>query len=285
MPSYTMESVAQAICAYVGDAFGGGIGQGTFKESYLATKPDGSKVAVKVLRPGCSTDRSDREVDAMKRCVHPNIIALLELAEFEHGGIKYVYLVEKFMEGGTLDDRLRRSLLSRDEVLALGDQLIRAVSHIADNDLVHRDLKPANIMYPAPDGEAVVGDFGIVRDLRKTSITPTYFMSGPGTPYFAAPEQLNNEKALIDWRTDQFAVGVTLAIAHFGFHPYRGDGEDENQTITHVASRRAPSAKFTQAITAAKLPVLLQMVAPWPAERIRTSAKLLEAWRAQKDGD
>jgi serine/threonine protein kinase len=282
MPIYTMESVAQAICASLGYTFGGGIGQGAFKETYLATKADGTKLAVKVLRPGCSTDRSDREVDAMKRCGHPNIIALLELADVEHAGMKYGYLVERFMEGGTLDDRLKRGVLSRDETLALGDELIRAVSHISDNELVHRDLKPANIMYPAAGAEAVVGDFGIVRDLSKTSITPTYYMSGPGTPFFAAPEQLNNEKALIDWRADQFSLGVTLAIAHFGFHPYREDGEDDTQAIARVASRRGTSTKFSQAIASASLPVLTQMVAPWPAERIRTTAELLNAWHKQK---
>ena len=103
----------------------------------------------------------------MKRCSHPNIIALLELAEFEHAGLKYGYLVERFMEGGTLDERLLKSLLNRKEVLSLGDELILAVGHIAENDLVHRDLKPANIMYPAAGSEAVVGDFGIVRDLEE----------------------------------------------------------------------------------------------------------------------
>jgi serine/threonine protein kinase len=105
-------------------------------------------LAVKVLKPDCSTERSAREVEAMKRCDHPNIIALEELSEFEHGGTKYVYLVEAFMGGGTLDDRLKSRLLNRDEVLALGDELIKAVVHIAEKDLVHRDFKPANIMYP-----------------------------------------------------------------------------------------------------------------------------------------
>ncbi len=284
MSTYTLESVAQAICAASGYTFGGGIGQGTFKETYLATKADdGTKLAVKVLRPGCSTERSNREVDAMKRCVHPNIIALLELAEFEHAGVKCGYLVERFMDGGTLDDRLKKGLLSRDELLALGDELIRAVGHIADNDLVHRDFKPANIMYPAAGAEAVVGDFGLVRDLTKKSITKSYLLIGPGTPFFAAPEQLNNEKDLIDWRTDQFAIGVTLAVSHFGLHPYREGGEDDGQAIGRVAGRSGPSAKFMQLVADKKLPVLGKMVAPWSAQRVRTPDALLIAWLKQKD--
>lgn len=281
--TYELESVARAICDASGYTFGGGIGQGTFKETYLATKPDGTKLALKVLRPGCSPSRGDREVEAMKRCDHPNIIALLELAEFEHTGTRYVYLVEIFMGAGTLDDRLKNGLLSLREVLTLGDELIRAVEHIAGNDLVHRDFKPANIMYPAVQAEAVVGDFGIVRDLKKESITKSYLLAGPGTPFFAAPEQLNNEKVLIDWRTDQFAIGVTLAISHFGFHPYREEGEDDNQAILHVAGRSGPSAKFDRVVAAAQLPVLAKMLAPWPAGRVRTAAALLADWRGQMD--
>jgi len=280
-PTYTLESVAQAICTASGLTFGGGINQGSFKETFLAVRGDGTKLALKVLRPGFSSERNDREVEAMKRCSHPNIVALVELAEFDCAGTKYTYLIESLMEGGTLEDRIKVGLLNRTEAIALGDQLIRALAHIAERDLVHRDFKPANILYAKQGGEALVGDFGIVRDLRKESLTRTFVIPGPGTPFFAAPEQLNNEKAIIDWRTDQFAVGVTLAIAHFGFHPYRGDGENDNQAIAHVASRSGPAAKFIREATTAKLPALIKMVSRWPAERFRTPENLLEEWKKQ----
>jgi serine/threonine protein kinase len=281
-PTFTLESVAQAICAVSGHTFGGGINQGSFKETFLAVRGDGTKLALKVLRPGCSSERNEREVEAMKRCSHPNIIALLELAEFEYAGDKYTYLVEKYMEGGTLDDRIRRGLLNRSETIALGDELIRALAHIAEKDLVHRDFKPANILYAAQGtGEALVGDFGIVRDLRKESLTRTFVLPGPGTPFFAAPEQLNNEKSIIDWRTDQFAVGVTLAIAHFGVHPYQEEGEGDNQAIARVASRNGPAPKFTREAASARLPALIRMVSRWPAERFRTPELLLAEWKKQ----
>jgi serine/threonine protein kinase len=283
-PSYSLESVAQAICAESGFIFGGGINQGSFKETFLVTRKDGSRLALKILRPGCSAERNEREVEAMKRCADPNIVALLELADFDHEGTKFTYLLERFMEGGTLEDRLRKGLLDRGGVLALGDELIRALAHIAENDLVHRDFKPANILYAAAGGEAIVGDFGIVRDLRKDSLTKTYLIQGPGTPFFAAPEQLNNEKTLIDWRTDQFAVGVTLAVAHFGVHPYQAEGENEGLAVGRVATRNGPTTRFIQAVTAAGFPVLGRMVARWPAERYRSPGILLEKWRTQQGG-
>jgi serine/threonine protein kinase len=83
MPShiYPLESVAQAICVASGYTFGGGINQGSFKETFLAVRVDGTKLALKVLKQGCSSERNDREIEAMKRCNHPNIVALMELAE------------------------------------------------------------------------------------------------------------------------------------------------------------------------------------------------------------
>ena len=59
------------------------------------------------------------------------------------------------MDGGTLDEELKASLLSRDETLSLGEVLISAVAHVADRRLVHRDLKPANIMFRKKGGEPV----------------------------------------------------------------------------------------------------------------------------------
>jgi serine/threonine protein kinase len=283
MPKLNLESVARAVCAHCGHQFHAGIAEGSFKETFLVEDAKGTRLALKVLKPGSSPERSDREVDAMRRCSHPNIAALIVLAEFDHTGQKYAYLIEEFMDGGTLEDRLQAGRLDRDETLALGELLISAVAHIAEQQLVHRDLKPANIMFRKKGGEPVVVDFGIVRDLGKTSLTKTYLGMGPGTPFFAPPEQLNNDKNLIDWRADQFALGVVLSLAHLGSHPYEEPGDDPGRTIGRVAARSGPTAKFSADIAASYLPVLEKMVASWPVNRVRTPQTLLESWKAQRD--
>jgi serine/threonine protein kinase len=282
MSKLSLESVARAICAKDGHKFHDGIAEGSFKETFLIEDAQGNRLALKVLKPGASPERSDREVDAMRRCSHPNIGPLMVLAEFDHAGVKHTYLIEEFMDGGTLDDRLKRGPLDRDETLALGELLISAVTHIAGHRLVHRDLKPANIMFRKKGGEPVVVDFGIVRDLDKTSLTKTYLAMGPGTPFFAPPEQLNNEKNLIDWRADQFSLGVVLSLAHFGSHPYEEPGDDAGRIIGRVAARKGPTAKFSADVAASYLPVLEQMIAGWPVNRVRLPQVLLDSWKAQK---
>jgi serine/threonine protein kinase len=281
LAEYRLEAVAKAICDANGYTLGLGIGSGSFKETFSATHPDGRALAIKVLKPGCPAERSIREIEAMKRCSHPNVAALLELSTIDEGGVQYTFPMEAFMAGGTLDDRLKNGRIDREQLLEIGAVLIQAVEHIASRGLVHRDIKPANIMFENEDSPAILGDFGIVRDLTKSSLTHTYVPSGPCTPYFAAPEQLNNDKALIDWRTDQFALGTTLTVSHFGFHPYRTVGDEDGQSVVRVSSRSGPSAEFVDAATAGGLPVLAAMLSPWPVQRYRTPSLLLSAWRAQ----
>lgn len=282
MPKLSLESVARAICTNCGHKFHDGIAEGSFKETFLIEDAKGNRLALKVLKPGSCPERSGREVDAMRRCSHPNIGALMALDEFDHVGQRHTYLIEEFMDGGTLEDRLKTGPLGRDETLALGELLISAVAHIADQGLVHRDLKPANIMFRKNGGEPVVVDFGIVRDLKKTSLTVTYLAMGPGTPFFAPPEQLNNEKNLIDWRADQFALGVVLSLAHFGSHPYEEPGDDPGRIVGRVAARKGPTSRFSADVVSSSLPVLEKMVASWPVNRVRLPKTLLEMWKAQK---
>jgi serine/threonine protein kinase len=123
-------------------------------------------------------------------------------------------------------------------------------------------------------------DFGLVRDLVDTSLTQTWLMRGPGTPFFAPPEQLRNEKAMIDWRADQFSLGVVMALSVFGFHQYQDDGVQPQQTVDRVAERSAQSDRFLNAAAQARMHFLIRMTAPWPVERYRVPVELEQAWRS-----
>ena len=213
--------VATAWCNANGHTLEGFAGGGAFKDTFKAVAPDGLTVALKVYRSAKVSERSAREISAMQRCDSPLIASVWGVSSFDHAGHTFLVSTEKFIEGGTLTDRLRGRLLSRDELLALGDGLIQGLAHLEAHGLVHRDLKPDNIML---DGQSVdrpiIVDFGLVRDLSATSLTQTFLLRGPGTPLFSSPEQLNNAKAMIGWTSDQFSLGVVLVAGLLGRHPF-----------------------------------------------------------------
>jgi serine/threonine protein kinase len=270
--------VAQALCLAKNLTLGSEVGAGAFKSTFEVRESDGTARALKIYKKAGADARAQREVDAIKRCSHPGIARLDVIETFKHGNEEYVYLLEEFLSGGTLTAHLAGGNLVPRQVRELAASLVSAVSHIAALNLVHRDLKPDNIMYRKVGGELVIVDFGLVRDLQMTSLTKTWQPQGPGTPFFAAPEQLNNEKAMIDWRTDQFALGVVLTICGFGRHPYAISGASPARTIERVANREEPADEFIDWTIRAGLTPLARMVKPWPINRYRTPMQLANSW-------
>jgi len=277
----SLQHVASSICNAHGYRLVQSVGSGSFKETYEVVSSDGAHQALKVFQPGFSPARTKRELEAMTRCEHPNIGKLSYVSTFPWQGQTYLFLVEEFVPGGTLTSRLRtQGLLSPTEGAVLGAQLIDAVAHIASHGLVHRDLKPDNILLRADGATPVIVDFGIVRDLAEVSLTPTWSLRGPGTPFFSSPEQLNNEKAYIDWRADQFSLGVIICVSMFGFHPFEQPGSTPDEVVELVAERRTRAERFHAAVRDTGFVILERMTAPWPAQRFRHPHLLAEAWCA-----
>lgn len=211
----------------------------------------------------------------MEACRHYNIAQLFGIGKSVTQP-SHFYVLEELFTAGTLSERMNRGLLNAAEAQLIGAQLIDAVAHIASHDLVHRDIKPDNILFRA-DGAPVLDDFGIVRDLRNVSLTGSWQPQGPGTPVFSSPEQLKNEKAMIDWRSDQFSLGVTLGVALFGIHPY--DRGAAAPTVDAMGQRSTQSPDFIAAARG-RWATLIKMTSAWPHERYRKPSDLAEAWQS-----
>jgi serine/threonine protein kinase len=271
------EDVAKQVCAAKGLSFKRSSGVGQYKYTFMVEDSSGRQLALKVHKAmGVTTERQRREIDAMRRCNHPCVGGLISVERIGN----LVISTEAFLGGGTLTERLANGLLTRDETLRLGEALIGAIEHFHSLGLVHRDIKPDNIMFRGP-AEPVIVDLGLVRNLAQLSVTQTWADRGPGTPFFAPPEQLRNEKQMIDWRSDQFSLGVVLTIAASGSHPY-ATSVDAVETVTNVDSRKKPSPAFEAWAAAQRLPCLPQMVSRWTVGRFRTPDQLRNAWLAQR---
>ncbi|MEA2163768.1 MAG: hypothetical protein QOK37_1895 [Thermoanaerobaculia bacterium] len=271
------EEIARKIAAQEKLTFVKPSGQGAFKHTFQVTTPAGEEFALKIFKSAVLTERTSREIDAMQRCKHPNIACVLALGQFVDGGETFVFSAEEFLGGGSLGERLARGLMSRNAFYPIALQLAGALAHIAALDLVHRDLKPDNIMFRDSGDTPVIVDFGLVRDLNASSMTASWAMRGPGTPFFASPEQLNNEKQMIDWRSDQFGLGVTLVVALTGRHPYGLLNDPADAIVTSVADRKALAPDVVAECRRQGWNALVKMVQPWPVSRYRTPADLMTA--------
>lgn len=256
------------------------LGKGAFKEAFLIQRNTG-RFALKIaaLSPSLR-DRFDRESKALQQCDHRAIAKLFENFVHEDGGNAFWVSVEEYLGAGTLEQRLARSPMSASEVRALGLVLLEALDHLKARQFVHRDIKPANILF-RDESTPVLTDFGIVRILGAPSLTADFLMQGPGTPLFAAPEQLHNDKALIDWRTDQFGLALVLALAALGEHPFQPPGASPREAIIAVAARVPLSADVAARLDELKLGVLRKALEPWPIGRYADPAEMIEALRKE----
>lgn len=280
-PLLDLSPVARSICSSKGLSFRNFVGGGAFKQVFRVERTGERLYALKVITE--ISRRTIREIKALQLCDHPNIARLFEVGRHDYQDESYDYLLEEFLPGGTLTQKLQSlGRLNNEQTLSLGEKLIDAICHIAGHRLVHRDIKPDNIMFREDGFTPVLVDFGLVRDLTAISLTQTWAMPGPGTPYYSAPEQLNNQKHLIDWRTDQFTLGVVLCCARFGTHPFQHRYQNDPRfTIERVARRRDRNGNVLNQIQDSGLNCLERMTHVWPVQRYKSPEKLLEDWMRQ----
>lgn len=167
-------------------------GRGSYGEVFAARKEDTLALfALKFVHAKRIQSRGAAQHLAMERRVAERLggssfLCGLRYA-FHHGASWYV-LVFPLLPGGTLqvhlDERTSAGAgLPLVEVKWIGAQLVLALTHLHDLQLLHRDIKPSNLMQ-RHSGYLVLCDFGLTADLAvdtPTSRTGTRGFWAPGT--------------------------------------------------------------------------------------------------------
>jgi serine/threonine protein kinase len=250
------------------------LGRGAFKCAYLAS--DGQRTfALKLSEYSqASSGRLEREIAAGRACEHPAIARIESATRFDNDGYSFIAVAEEYLPGGTLEQRAA-SGLTESELILVVRSLADALEYLHTKRLVHRDIKPANILFRQED-QPVLTDFGLVRALDAPSLTHDFVALGPGTPLFAAPEQLNNEKALIDWRTDQYGLAMTIAHCLLGRHPYQQGDMSQMDAVMAVARRDPLPECVIRQFDARGFGFLTKALSPWPIDRFRLPDDLVK---------
>jgi TolB-like protein/cytochrome c-type biogenesis protein CcmH/NrfG len=178
-------------------------------------------VALKVIGPGywateAHLKRFRREAEAAARLEHPGIVPIHEVGERDGS----CYFSMGFVEGGQLDQVIKREPMSIRHAAELIAKVARTVHYAHEHGILHRDIKPGNILLDA-DGEPHLTDFGLAR-LVETESTMTRTMEVLGTPSYMAPEQAVGNNAAVSSVTDVYGLGAVLYQLLTGQPPFAG---------------------------------------------------------------
>jgi PAS domain S-box-containing protein len=184
---------------------------------------DGQPVVLKLLR----SDRPSlydllrlrNHYTIAKNLDFPGITPLLSLASW---GNSFV-LVMPDQGYQSLADYLTTHPLSLAEVLAIAIQCTDILHQLYQNRVIHKDIKPANLLIHPASQQIQLTDFSIASLLPKETEDVKHPNFLEGTLAYLAPEQTGRMNRGIDYRTDFYALGVTLFELLTGQLPFQMD--------------------------------------------------------------
>ena len=220
-----------------------------------------------------ATEAFLREARTAAALAHPNLVPVHDVGRLGDSG---VYVVSRYIDGPTLEQRLENGRPTAEESARIVAAIARAVDHAHDAGIVHRDIKPANILTEERGGTPFLADFGIsipqAQSLADTRIA--------GTPAYMSPEQARGER--VDARSDVFALGSVLYEMLTGTKAFGASSIREILELVALA-RPVPLRDRDPAIPAELERIALRALGKAKNDRHESAALLaedLEAWLA-----
>lgn len=198
------------------------LARGGMGKVWKAYDPDFDRdVAIKVMPAAIASEeafrkRFEREAEIISSIQHPSIVPIQEFGEDEG----HLFLVMRYMTGGSLKDKLQPGPLSLKEAAKIIYDLCQGLSLAHSKGIIHRDLKPGNVLFDHDDN-AYLADFGIARlTSEPTRLTRTNAIMG--TPAYMSPEQVRADIE-VDPRSDIYSLGIIFFEMLTGNVPYKSD--------------------------------------------------------------
>jgi serine/threonine protein kinase/tetratricopeptide (TPR) repeat protein len=178
--------------------------------------------------------RFRREAEAAASLEHSGIVPIYEVGE----GDGSCYFSMRFVEGGQLDQVMKREPISLRDATELIAKVARTVHYAHEHGILHRDIKPGNILLDAKS-EPLLTDFGLAR-LVEAESTVTRTKEVMGTPSYMAPEQAMGNNAAVSSATDVYGLGAVLYQLLTGHPPFAGGTTYETIKLVLDTEPRQP---------------------------------------------
>jgi serine/threonine protein kinase len=245
------------------------LGKGGMATVYRAYQTSVKRyVAVKVMAREISEDpafieRFEREAQIVASLEHPHILPIIDYGN--HEGLSYI--VMRYMDGGSLDDVMRKRRIPLPEVAKYLDQIASALDYAHRRGVVHRDLKPNNVLLDASNN-CYLTDFGIAR-LASAEHKLTQTGTVLGTPSYVSPEQALGQA--VDGRSDLYTLGVMAYEMVLGRLPFNAE-TPAALMFQHVYEAPPPAHKIDPTVPVAVSAVLDKVLAKKPDDRYTSGA-------------
>lgn len=260
MPTTLVEDLSPELKTHFNITKVHSIKRGGQKIVFIVTK-DGIKCALKLFRN--FGKRDIRELNIYEKFKHINgIPKIISVDDF--GDDKVVF--EEYIDGSNLHEIAKDYAGNFKKVQELIIKICLILEPIWKDNKIHRDIKPSNIMIKVNE-EPVVIDFGIALDLGGTKYTN---FAQPMSWDFASPEQVLDQRDLIDYRSDFFSIGVVAYALYYQCKPFGNTKEEVTEKFINKDNRYTTDADC-------KLnPFFKECFGISPADRPRDLASLLK---------
>ena len=250
------------------------LGEGSFGRVYLGFDEELLRqVAIKVPTKARFQRREDAddylaEARVVASLDHPNIVPVYDMGRTDDGSI---YVVTKFIEGGTLAGRIKAGRFAEKDSAQLLATIALALQHAHQKRLIHRDIKPANILIEDKTQTPYVADFGLA--IREEDYREQNDIAG--TPAYMSPEQIRGEGHRLDGRSDIFSMGVILYELLTGSKPFRGSSILETMHLV-VTQEPRPPRELLETIPAELERICLKALSKRASDRYATVAEFAD---------
>ena len=243
-------------------------------------KADGSVLAVKYLNEMPREDgrayfrqKFKQQIIVGMSLRHPHCVRIL-------GGdplSEPPYLVEEYVPGGTLKDRMDRGRLPYEESVRIIGEVCDALHYMHRKNLVHRDIKPGNILLDAA-GAIKLTDFGLIRIAGAPRVTQIGMCLG--TPHYMSVEQVRGDSSRVGPRSDLYSLGIVAFELFTGRLPF--DGNNEAILTMHLSARPAMANEIDPRVPERIVRAIARALEKDPARRFADAREMAQAFGYDK---